>query len=88
MMASRSKPVLSPYRCKSHDRKITEHNVLLFHDNNPCIFFQSGEGSKTLWFGCVLYDSISSALIEEWKMKQSGFFDVEERLAQLSGLGD
>ncbi|GAD11650.1 transposase and inactivated derivatives (plasmid) [Gluconobacter frateurii NBRC 103465] len=23
-----------------------------------------------------------------WKMKQPGFFDVEERLAQLSGLGD
>ncbi|WP_155738499.1 hypothetical protein, partial [Acetobacter pasteurianus] len=23
-----------------------------------------------------------------WKMKQPGFFDVEERLARLSGLGD
>ncbi|OAG75712.1 Transposase [Acetobacter malorum] len=29
-------------------------------------------------------------LLEEWRpeLKQAGFFDVEERLAQLSGLGD
>lgn len=32
--------------------------------------------------------SISPALIGVWKMKQPGFFDVEERLARLSGLGD
>ena len=27
-------------------------------------------------------------LIEGWKIKQPGFFDVEERLARLHGLGD
>ena len=36
----------------------------------------------------LLCDSISRALIGIWKMKQAGFFDVEERLARLSGLGD
>jgi len=43
---------------------------------------------KTRWFWVVLCDSISPELIGIWIMKQAGFFDVEERLARLSGLGD
>jgi len=35
-----------------------------------------------------LGDSNFPELIWAWIMKQSGFFDVDERLARLSGLGD
>jgi len=50
--------------------------------------FSTWKDRKTPWLRPNLYDSISFALIGVWIMSQAGFFDVEERLARLCGLGE
>ncbi len=50
--------------------------------------FRTWRVRKTLWFWGPLCDSIPHVESGEWLMKQPGLFDVEERLARLSGLGD
>jgi len=45
------------------------------------------EGPKKSRIWRSLYDSITPAIIGGCKINRSGFFDVEERLTRLSGLG-